>query len=244
MTVIDPPPEDPPATSTLNPIPSPTKDTTSVIGNNNSILNVYQTPDETIARDIEPNDHYHMASIGVENTSSLLDQFTKISVENNLVELNTTERQKEYWLKQAETYKKLKSPYKNNQTLEEFVNEKVSKGIKIEDVELPKMDIVTDKSMLQSTLKTFDKKYIRESLHRDIAKAILSVQKTGINITNYEVERQQDVSSDTEVHIIQFTPVGGSASTVRLRLPRVSEEGKLRQGMSSYSLRKLRADQN
>ena len=131
----------------------------------------------------------------------------------------------------------MKSPYKNNQTLEEFVNEKVSKGIKIEDVELPKMDIVTDKSMLQSTLKTFDKKYIRESLHRDIAKAILSVQKTGINITNYEVERQQDVSSDTEVHIIQFTPVGGSASTVRLRLPRVSEEGKLRQGMSSYYLR-------
>lgn len=173
--------------------------------------------------------------------SSAIDVQVNKAVIQAATELSLTEREKGYWERVAQTYHKLPSPEKGV-SLAEYIEKPVDKSIKKEDTTIPDMPMVLDKTMLNSTLKSFNKDYIKNSLKRDVVKSITNIQKTGIAITDYQVEEDQSVSSHFEIHSVQFTPIGGSPSTVKLRLPKVQPDGTFLKSMVKYRLRNQRRD--
>lgn len=112
-----------------------------------------------------------------------------------------------------------------------------------ESTPLVELDTVLDKSMLKSTLAEFDERYIREVLPRDIASAVVNIQKAGVIVTDYEVEEVQDAINHYQSYAVRIVPVAGSPSTIRFRLPVVKEDGTYLVNGVKYRLRKQRGDQ-
>jgi hypothetical protein len=53
---------------------------------------------------------------------------------------------------------------------------------------IPDVDLITDKSMLESTTIDYDAKYVREVYHRDVARMVLAVQKGPVAVTGVSRE--------------------------------------------------------
>lgn len=147
-------------------------------------------------------------------------------------------------LKLIDSYKLIPSPAPGV-PLSDFIKYDV-KDLKINesdsDATLSDVAALLDKSMLKSTLKEYDKKYITEFLDKDIANVAMSTQKAGFMVTDYEVEKQEDVTGRYEVHTMRVTPIVGKASTLRFKLPSVDEDGSYTSGGVKYHLRKQRID--
>jgi hypothetical protein len=141
----------------------------------------------------------------------------------------------------AGNYKKILAP-DGKSTLEEFIK------ISPEDLTIsaskaiPDIKTVIDKSMLKSSLLNFDQDYINKVLAKDIASMVVNVQKGGVILSNYTVEKQQDMLGNYENHIIRVRPVEGVASTLRFKLPSVDEDGLIKYNGTKYKLRKQRGD--
>lgn len=110
------------------------------------------------------------------------------------------------------------------------------------DAKIPDIATVPDKSMLQSTLLEFDKKYIKEVLPKDIVSMPYSLQKAGMIITDYDTEVKTDITGSYEMHTVRVTPVEGVASTLRFKLPVIQEDGTYESGGVKYRMRKARRD--
>lgn len=178
---------------------------------------------------------------GIIPSSAYIDQHAKRNIAEFTNELMMTNKQKEYWEKESDTYKKIKSPDKS-MTLEEYVNQEVDMTINDKEEVIPDLPLITDKSMLRSTLKEFDQRYIKKCLKRDIARNIVALQKTGIVINNYEVEDVSDLATKAEVHKVTLTPVGGSQSTIRIKVPKIDDDGTMTTGSVKAYMRKQRRD--
>lgn len=142
----------------------------------------------------------------------------------------------------ANSYKEIENPYGKG-TLEDLV--KVNLGdvqIDAKATTLPDIESVTDKTMLSSTLLDFDKKYINEVLHRDVARMVLSLQHSGISVTGYDVERVKDAMNKFDVITIKLVPVAGQQTTIRMELPVIEEDGSWTADGVKYRLRKQRGD--
>ena len=144
--------------------------------------------------------------------------------------------------KHLENFNNLPSPVDPNVKLKDFI------VIPPQDIEIKEpakiKDIVTvpDKSMLESTLLDFDKKYIAKTMHKDMAAMVVSTQKAGFVITNYEVEKMEDVLGAHEIHTVRVSPVEGATSTLRFKIPAVSESGEYSVGGTRYRMNKQRGD--
>jgi hypothetical protein len=103
---------------------------------------------------------------------------------------------------------------------------------------------VTDSSMKHSTLNKFDKEYIDNTLDKDIAQMTLSLQKAGIMVLDYKVERVTDIVNDYEIHRVKVQPVGGKESTISYKLPKVTSEGTFTVGGTTNRMRKQRGDKH
>lgn len=115
--------------------------------------------------------------------------------------------------------------------------------LKIESSEkLADTSTVLDKSMLHSSLSAFDSRYIKDVLHKDYANTILAVQKTGIAVSSYKVEKVNDILGGYETHTLRINPVIGMQSTLRFKMPIVNEDGSYKTNGVLYSLRNQRRD--
>lgn len=145
--------------------------------------------------------------------------------------------------KLAVKYKQLENPFKPSESLEQLatINPEM---LGFDEAECTMEDLpgVDDKSMLKSTLKQFDSKYIKEVLHRDIAQAVLSLQRVGVAVTDYQVDRVVDAVNKYDVYTVKLTPVAGATSTVRFTLPVIEEDGSWTADGARYMLRKQRGD--
>ena len=137
----------------------------------------------------------------------------------------------------------LESPYDPKVDLSTY-SKVTEKDIQLteEDITMPDSATVTDKSMLKSTLTAMDKKYVNKVLPKDVINSVLSVNKAGILIEDYKVEKHNSVQGDYEIHTIKFTPINGRPSTVHLRVPTVKEDGTFKIGSVEYRTRKQRLD--
>ena len=103
---------------------------------------------------------------------------------------------------------------------------------------------VIDKSMLESTIETFDRNYITKVLPKDVTSMPVALQKAGFVISKYDVEVQKDILGETEIHAIKINPIVGKASTLRFKIPKIQPNGEFMVGGTKYRMRKQRGDLN
>lgn len=145
------------------------------------------------------------------------------------------------FLKLASVYKTIPSP-DGTTTLDKFivVPPEVLK-ITTSSV-VPDSATVLDKSMLKSSLLTFDDKYISEVLNKDTTAMVLNIQKAGIAVTGYKVDEVVDILGSYQMHRVKLTPVVGKPSTLVFKIPIIEKDGSFSSGGTLYFLRKQRGD--
>lgn len=114
--------------------------------------------------------------------------------------------------------------------------------VKLEPHAIPDRPTILDKSMLHSTLHSFDKNYITEVMQRDIAAMVMKVQDAGYCVTDYEVEHVEQITGDYDMYTCRITPIEGSPSTLRWKFPSVQADGVYVSNNVPYRLRKQRGD--
>lgn len=142
----------------------------------------------------------------------------------------------------AGTYKTLPAPMGKPGTLDKFIEVKPEMTAIPESPAVPDARGVVDKTMLKSSLHVFDSKYIKEVMPRDVASMVLNIQNAGIAVTDYEVEKVEDILGAYEDYTVRITPVEGTSSTLRFKLPSLDEDGVYKANGIKYRLRKQRGD--
>ena len=144
-------------------------------------------------------------------------------------------------LRLAEVYKTLPNPYGGEGTFEE--------AMKIDDADtliepdvLTNDEVVLDKSLTFSRVDAMERQYISKVLKKDIMRCVSSMQRGGVAITGYHVDRYTDAVNDRETHIVKFAPAVGTPSTVRIPIPVIKEDGTYLYNGTTYRMRKQRSD--
>lgn len=101
---------------------------------------------------------------------------------------------------------------------------------------------VVDKSMLESSLEIFDKNYISKVLPKDIVSMSVALQRAGFVISKYDIEPHEDILGAAETHVIRINPIVGKPSTLRIKLPKIQNNGEFMVGGTKYRMRKQRGD--
>lgn len=134
-------------------------------------------------------------------------------------------------------------PYGKYHTLAEAAEVKPEDvTLTVQDKKLKGNDVLFDKSMAESAIKSFDSKYVSTVLSKDILGCVQAVQKAGVVITEHTIEEEDSVIGAYEYHTVKIKPIDGAASTIRFKIPKVSEEGQLLVQGSKYVLRKQQVD--
>lgn len=142
--------------------------------------------------------------------------------------------------KLASTWRTL--PAKNGQKMEDFIRPAPEELTVEPEVMTEDLIGVYDKSMAQTTIKQFSKKYNTNVLHRDIAAVSVAIQRAGFMVLNYEVERIKDAANCADLYSIKVATVNGKESTLRFTLPTLDENGYWKSNDVDYTMRKQRVD--
>lgn len=144
----------------------------------------------------------------------------------------------------AESYKKIQitDHLGNDVSLAEFIQIPPDMLKLDNEPMVPDIETVPDKSMLKSSLEKMDREYVKKVLQRDVAGMVINLQKAGIVVTDYGVEKVEDISGAYMDYALRINPVEGMPSTLRFRLPAVDEDGVYRANGTKYRLRKQRGD--
>jgi len=143
----------------------------------------------------------------------------------------------------VEKSKTLKSPRDKTKLLSEAI--KINpEELKIEedDIKMSDSNTVFDKSMLESRLLDFDRKYIKKVLDKDIQSMSFALQKAGIVIHDYTIEEEDNLLGAYEVHTVKVKPIDGASSILKFKLPKVSENGEFYISGNKVRMRKQRVD--
>lgn len=130
--------------------------------------------------------------------------------------------------KLAKNYTKLKNPKNPNESFVSMltINEDDTKiGDTTTKVNETIANLVPDESMHSTRLKAFDDKYVDKVMHKHIAQSIMAINKLGVTVQGYEVDRVKNINNDFEIHTVRVTTVTGKQSTIRFRLPTINSNG-------------------
>lgn len=147
--------------------------------------------------------------------------------------------------KLAERYKELDNPWGEGtvEDLATVTTEHLALDPEVTKISVPEeVDCIPDESMLESTLLQFDKKYLSEVLHRHITQSVLAVQRAGVAVADYQVDRVVDALNKYDIITVRLVPVAGSPSTIRMTIPVFESDGSWMADGSRYHLRKQRGD--
>lgn len=142
--------------------------------------------------------------------------------------------------KLANSYKEIRAV--DGSTLNEFMSITPEMLTVDRQTQMPDASTVFDKTMLKSSLNSFDSKYISEVLHRDYANTVMSMQNAGVAVTGYKVEKVDDILGGYEFHTVKLSPVVGKASTLRFKVPIIDKDGSFTSGATRYVIRKQKSD--
>lgn len=146
-------------------------------------------------------------------------------------------------VKLAHDYNDGPSPYDKNKPIKDFINVKVEHhAIPKEETIVPDIKAVTDKTMLESSLNSFDSHYVKNIMKRDIAASVAAIRRAGVNVIKHEVESVNSILGEYEVHTIQLKPVNGASSQLKFKIPVVDEDGVFLAGGKKYTMRKQQYD--
>lgn len=145
--------------------------------------------------------------------------------------------------KDIEEFSKSKDPYGSGQSIEDVkrIDPEILKLNTIK-TQIDSSHIVQDKSMLHSSLQSFDQDYILHVMKKDMLSMTDGIQKAGVVIRKHEVETEHSVLGSYNMHTLELKPVDGQASTIRFRVPVVNVDGTITSSGNRMVLRKLRVD--
>lgn len=176
-------------------------------------------------------------------TASTYEETIRKDLEDNLASglINMTVYKKQ--IADLESFNNLEDPFKSGLSIKEASNVSIEDiQIKPESTKITASDVVSDKSMLNSSLLAFDKDYLENVLNKDILSMVSSLQKSGMIIRDYKIDTDHSVLGTYETHTLSVKPVDGAASTIKFRLPKIDDDGSFMAGNSKYFLRKQRID--
>lgn len=142
----------------------------------------------------------------------------------------------------SSSYKEMPAPLGNPGTLETFVAIAPEQLKITASSSVPDAPTVFDKTMLKSSLLSFDDRYISDVMDKDCAAMVLHLQNAGIAVTDYSVEEVDDIMGGYKQFSIRLNPVVGQQSTLRFKLPVVDKDGTYTANGVKYRLRKQRGD--
>ncbi len=136
----------------------------------------------------------------------------------------------------------LKDPYNGAPLKDSLVMKPETLSISNEEKALMTDSDIEDKSMLHSSLKVFDKKYINEVLKKDILKSVHGIQSSGVIVEEYSVDKNNSALGEFESHTIKLRPIDGKPSTVRFKIPVINSDSTYIANGNKYVLRKQLVD--
>ena len=144
---------------------------------------------------------------------------------------------------QVMTRKQSKDPFGSNKTLEE-ASVITPEDLKLdpEKVKIVASSVVSDPSMLESSLQSMDYDYITKTYKKDVLNMIDSLQRSGVIVQKHSVEESHTALGSFETHSLEIKPIDGQASTLRFKLPIIEDDGTLVVATTKYVLRKQRVD--
>ena len=146
--------------------------------------------------------------------------------------------------RQAEAYSMIPNPFDESgkTSLKEFMESGSKEDVLIKPIEIPDSEWILDKNMLKTTVEPLTRQYIQKSLKRDVVKSLMSIQKAGMMVTDVKLETQVDAASKYDIWKMKVQPIGGTESTVTIKLPHVDKEGRFKVNGIYYNLRAQRKD--
>lgn len=145
----------------------------------------------------------------------------------------------------ARRFEQLPSPFSATESIAEHAPISAEElKITPESTRLLQRDLVGvfDKSMMNYSLKDFRSRYIKDVLSKDIENCMLHVQQSGIAVTDFKAERKDDYLSSVMELSVQFTPLVGSPTTVKMSFPIPDKDGIFKANNVLYSMRSQRVD--
>lgn len=143
----------------------------------------------------------------------------------------------------ANSYKTLPSPFDSNQTIEQFMKVDEKDLYIGEPVKIPDNPFVLDKGMLNITNEKARKQYLKKVYDKNIMQSVMGLQKAGILVTDVKRDIVQDAISKYEVLKVSVQPIGGTQTTLKIRLPYVNkEDGTIDSFGTKYTLKAQRKD--
>lgn len=101
---------------------------------------------------------------------------------------------------------------------------------------------VEDKSMTESSLLVYDKKYLKNLMKKDILNSITSMQRAGVMIRKVEAETHTDVLGSYTTISVEMKPVDGKPSMIHMRIPVIEDDGTYTSAGNKYVMRKQIVD--
>lgn len=205
---------------------------------------------ETEARELEKSDAFEVKRIVKDavpevskdelksgpNFEDGLTQAVDYYTENSIV----STKEYKFFQENANKFKDIDNPYGEGKLTELLTIEPEELTLKPEV--LFDDPTILDKSLLVTPTRQWDKQYNTEILPKDIASAIVSVQRSGTLVKGYKVSKMVDAAGAQETHTVTLQPIGGLQSTVHLTIPTIDEEGYWRSNDVTYNMRKQRVD--
>ena len=143
--------------------------------------------------------------------------------------------------KLAGKYKTISNPFGEEGTLEDVL-EVTDEDIQIETIQLPDIKGVPRQEYLTSSLENFDAVYLEKVMHKDIATAVMSAQRSGIVVLDYKTKRITDVANDKIEHTVRLQPVDGEPSTIKFTIPNIKPDGTYLANGVKYRMAKQPGD--
>lgn len=123
-------------------------------------------------------------------------------------------------------------------TLEEYVKIPPEDLVVQDVVNIPDSPAIVDKTMLKSSLQSFTSDYVKKDIiGKDTASMVIAIQKSGMIVTDYKVEKYESILGAEEEHTLRIVPVEGIPSTIRFKVPVVNEDGTFVASGVKYRLR-------
>ncbi len=116
--------------------------------------------------------------------------------------------------------------------------------LKEDEITLPDSSVVFEKEYLKDPINNFDKKYIKNLYHKDILRSIVSLARAGFIPKKIEVikELEDSVLGEAETYQIEYIDLVGKTHKVKIRIPKIKEDGTYKISGNTYILRKQRSD--
>lgn len=110
--------------------------------------------------------------------------------------------------------------------------------VEAEDLSPMNAEAVIDKTMLKSTVKSFDSNYIKNSMDKDITRSLAKFAEGGVVAIPKGETVEDTILGTKKTMSVQLHPIDGAPSTIKIVLPVVNDENSFTYNGTTYRLKK------